>query len=253
MDVMALFSPEIPVLGILGFAIAGILGLWLLITILRGRKLQMFYSAIHLILRVISLVYIRLQTIDIENIPKEGGVILAPNHPSDLDSFILGTAIRRQLHTMGKEELFRKRFTEFIFKKLNAFPVKRGKLDRESIRIAVSVLKGGHVIDMYPEGTVSIDGSLQKPKLGTAFIALQAKVPLVPVAIIGTFNVMSKGQRVPRPHKVIIRFGKPLYFDEYYDRPYNKEILKIVTRRIMNEIKILLEPEVFPEENYVNI
>jgi len=203
----------------------------------------MFYSILHIILKIVATVYIRLQPIGIENIPKQDGVILAPNHPSDLDSFILGAAITRQLHTMGKEELFRRSFAGFIFRKLNAFPVKRGEIDRTSIRVAVGVLKDGHVIDMYPEGTVSKDGSLQEPKFGTAFIALQAKVPVVPVAIIGTFNVMSKGQRFPRPHKVVIKFGKPLYFDEYYDKPYKKEILQIVTMKIMSQIKILLNSD----------
>lgn len=213
----------------------------------------MFYSIVHIILKIVAAAYIRLQTIDIENIPKQGGVILAPNHPSDLDSFILGIAITRQLHTMGKEELFRRRFAGFIFRKLNAFPVKRGEIDRESIRIAIGVLKDGHVIDMYPEGTVSNDGFLQEPRLGTAFIALQAKVPVLPAAIIGTFDVMSKGQRFPRPHKVVIKFGRPLYFDEYYDKPYNKEILKFVTMQIMNEIKVLLNSDELEVANYVSI
>jgi len=213
----------------------------------------MFYSIVHIILKIVAAVYIRLQTIDIENIPKQGGVILAPNHPSDLDSFILGIAITRQLHTMGKEELFRRRFAGFIFRKLNAFPVKRGEIDRESIRIAIGVLKDGHVIDMYPEGTVSKDGFLQEPRLGTAFIALQAKVPVLPAAIIGTFNVMSKGRRFPRPHKVVIKFGRPLYFDEYYDKPYNKEILKFVTMQIMNEIKVLLNSDELEEAIHVSI
>jgi 1-acyl-sn-glycerol-3-phosphate acyltransferase len=203
----------------------------------------MLYSVIHSILRVISVAYLRLETIGIENLPKEGGVILAPNHPSDSDSFILGTAIRRQLHTMGKEELFRKRFVGYIFRKLNAFPVKRFEIDREAIKTAVDNLKDGHVIDMYPEGTVSLDGSLQEAKSGTAFIALRAKAAVVPVALIGTFNVLSKGQRFPRPHKVIIKFGRPLYFEEYYDKPYSKEILKIVTEKIMNEIKKLLNSD----------
>lgn len=213
----------------------------------------MFYSIVHIILKIVAAAYIRLQTIDIENIPKQGGVILAPNHPSDLDSFILGIAITRQLHTMGKEELFRRRFAGFIFRKLNAFPVKRGEIDRESIRIAIGVLKDGHVIDMYPEGTVSKDGFLQEPRLGTAFIALQAKVPVLPAAIIGTFNVMSKGRRFPRPHKVVIKFGRPLYFDEYYDKPYNKEILKFVTMQIMNEIKVLLNSDELEEVIHVSI
>jgi len=203
----------------------------------------MLYSTLHLILKIVAAFYIRLQTIDIDNIPKRGGVILAPNHPSDLDSFILGIAITRKLHTMGKEELFRRRFAGFIFRKLNAFPVKREQIDRESIRTAIGVLKDGHVIDMYPEGTVSKNGFLQEPKLGTAFIASQAKVPVVPAAIIGTFNVMSKGQRFPRPRKVVIKFGRPLYFDEYYNKSYKKEILKIITMQIMSEIKVLLNSD----------
>ncbi len=199
------------------------------------------------------MVYIRLEAVCDENIPEQGGVILAPNHPSDLDSFVLGIAIKRQLHTMGKEELFRKRFAEFIFRKLNAFPVKRGESDREAIRVAVSILKEGHIIDMYPEGTVSKDGSLQEPKLGTAFIALQTKAPVVPVAIVGTFNVMSKGQKFPRPRKVIVKFGKPIYFDKHYDKPYNKKILKVVTTQIMSEIKMLLNPDTSQEVNYGSI
>ena len=213
----------------------------------------MFYSVLHSILKIVAVFYIRLQTIGIENIPKQGGVILAPNHPSDLDSFILGIAIKRQLHTMGKEELFKRRFAEYVFKKLNAFPVNRNEIDRASIRAAVSVLKDGHVIDMYPEGTVSKQGLLQEPKFGTAFLALQAKVPVVPVAMIGTFNVMSKGQRFPRPHKVVIKFGKPLYFDEYYDKPYNKEALKVLTMQIMSEIKSQLNLHALEEVNRVSV
>jgi len=203
----------------------------------------MLYSFLHVVLKVIAVFYFRLQTDGIENIPKSGGVILAPNHPSDLDSIILGTAINRQLHTMGKEELFRRKFASFILRKINAFPVKRQKFDRASLRCALQILKDGNVIDMYPEGTVSKDGTLQEAKLGTAFIALQSKTPVIPVAIIGSYGVMSKGMRFPRPRKVVVKFGEPIYFDEYYDRPLKKEILKILSTRIMGEIKYLLESE----------
>jgi 1-acyl-sn-glycerol-3-phosphate acyltransferase len=201
----------------------------------------MVYFIVHSMLRIISAIYLRLEVIGIENVPKQGSVILASNHPSDSDSFILGSAIGRQLHTMGKEELFRRRFVELFLKKLNAFPTKRGRINKESIRTAVGILKEGHIIAMYPEGTVSKDGSLQKPKSGTAFIALQAKAPVVPIAMIGTFNVMPKGQRFPRPHKVVIRFGKPLYFDNCYDKPCNREVRQIVTAQIMSEIGMLLD------------
>ncbi len=203
----------------------------------------MLYSFLHVVLKALAVFYFRLQTDGIENIPKSGGVILAPNHPSDLDSIILGTAINRQLHTMGKEELFRRKFAAFILKKINAFPVKREKFDRASLRCALKILKDGNVIDMYPEGTVSKDGTLQEPKLGTAFIALQSKTPVIPVAIIGSYSVMSKGMRFPRPRKVVVKFGEPIFFDEYYDKPHKKEILKILSTRIMGEIKYLQESE----------
>ena len=78
-------------------------------------------------------------------------------------------------------------------------------------------------------------------------------MPVVPAAIIGTFNVMSKGQRFPRPHKVVIKFGKPLYFDKYYDEPYNKEALKVLTMQIMSEIKSQLNLDALEEVNRVSI
>jgi len=192
-------------------------------------------------MRMLARLYLRLEVIGAENIPEKGGVILAPNHPSDMDSFIIGASIDRQLNTMGKAELFKKPFAGRFFRMLGAFPITRGTIDSEAIKIAVDRLKKGNVIDIYPEGTVSRDGSLQPPKYGVGLIALISQVPVVPVDIIGLYNVYPKGARFPRPHKVKVIFGKPLFFPEYYSNPLNKKNRVLTTERIMKEIKRLWE------------
>lgn len=204
-------------------------------------KKEPIYSLLWNIIRTASRLYLRLEVIGAENIPEKGGVILAPNHPSDLDSFILGASINRQLNTMGKAELFKKPIAGRFFRMLGAFPVNRGAIDSEAIKIAVDRLKKGNVIDIYPEGTVSRDGSLQSPKYGVGLIALMAQVPVVPVAIIGLCKVYPKGARFPRPHKVKISFGAPLIFPEYYSNPYNKKNRIFVTEKILEEVRRLLE------------
>jgi len=204
-------------------------------------KKGFIYSMLWNIIKMVAQLYLRLEVVGVENIPKKGGVILAPNHPSDLDSFILGASINRQLNTMGKAELFKKPIVGKFFRMLGAFPIDRGAIDSEAIKIAVDRLKKGNVIDIYPEGTVSLDGSLQSPKYGVGLIALMAQVPVVPVAIIGLCKVYPKGSRFPRPHKVKIVFGPPLFFTKYYSNPFNKKNRILITERIMEEIKRLVE------------
>ncbi len=204
-------------------------------------KKGFMYSLLWNIIKIVARLYLGLEVIGVENIPKKGGVILAPNHPSDLDSFILGASINRQLNTMGKAELFRKPVIGKFFRMLGAFPVNRGAIDSEAIKVAVDRLKKGNVIDIYPEGTVSKDGALQLPKYGVGLIALMSQVPVIPVAIMGLCKVYPKGARFPKAHKVKIVFGKPLLFTEYYSSPFNKKNRVIITERIMQEIRRLLE------------
>jgi len=204
-------------------------------------KKGVIYSLLWNIIKMAARLYLRLEVIGVENIPEKGGVILAPNHPSDMDSFILGASISRPLNTMGKVELFSKPLIGRFFRMLGAFPVNRGAIDSEAIKIAVDRLKKGNVIDIYPEGTVSRDGSLQSPKYGVGLIALMSQVPVVPVAIIGLCKVYPKGSRFPKPHKVKIVFGSPLIFSEYYSNPYNKKNRILITEKILEEIKRLLE------------
>jgi 1-acyl-sn-glycerol-3-phosphate acyltransferase len=154
--------------------------------------------------------YFRLGRIGREHIPAEGPVIIAANHRSFLDPFVIGTMARRPMYYVAKEELFRKRWMAWVLNSLGAFPVKRGVGDEDSIATAESILARGDIVLIFPEGTRTRPGSLGKPKRGVGRLALETGAPVVPVAVIGTEDVR-KGWRI-RPRKVRIRAGRPLQF-----------------------------------------
>src|SRR2546421_3148856 len=155
-------------------------------------------------------IYFRMARIGREHIPQEGPVIIAANHRSFLDPFVIGTMARRPMYYVAKEELFRKRWMSWILNALGAFPVRRGAGDEDSIATAKSILARGDIVLIFPEGTRTRPGSLGKPKRGVGRLALESGAPVVPVAVIGTEDVR-KGWRI-RPRKVRIRAGRPLRF-----------------------------------------
>jgi 1-acyl-sn-glycerol-3-phosphate acyltransferase len=147
-----------------------------------------------------------------EHIPAEGPVIVAANHRSFLDPFVIGTMARRPMYYVAKEELFRKRWMAWILNSLGAFPVKRGAGDEDTIETAKAILARGDIVLIFPEGTRTRPGSLGRPKRGVGRLALESGAPVVPVAVIGTEDVR-RGWRI-RPRKVKIRAGRPLRFPQ---------------------------------------
>lgn len=172
--------------------------------------------------------YFRMSRIGREHIPAEGAVIVAANHRSFLDPFIIGTCARRPMYYVAKKELFRGRFVSAILRSLGAFPVDRGAGDADSMATARAVLERGDILLIFPEGTRIRPGALGNPKRGVARLALETGAPIVPVAIIGTENVR-KGWRI-RPHKVRVRAGAPLRFPQT-DR-VTPELATAVTDRV---------------------
>ncbi len=155
-------------------------------------------------------VYFRMVRIGREHIPAEGPVIVAANHRSFLDPFVIGTMARRPMYYVAKQELFRNRLQAWILNSLGAFPVRRGQADGDMIDTAAAILARGDIVLIFPEGTRTRPGSLGKPKRGVGRLALETGAPVVPVAVIGTEDVR-KGWRI-RPRKVRIRAGRPLTF-----------------------------------------
>jgi 1-acyl-sn-glycerol-3-phosphate acyltransferase len=188
-----------------------------------------FYTFARSVVSAIFKPWYRVEAIGSENIPNEGGVLLCSNHIHNLDPIIVGTSVKRPVHFMAKEEIFRVPVLGSIVRKCNAFPVKRGMSDREALRNGMGVLKDGNVLGLFPEGTRSKTGELGKGLAGAGFFALRTNCAVVPCAIIGPYKNLSK-------LKVI--FGKPIDMDHLRK---NKASAEEVTELIMSEIHKLIK------------
>jgi 1-acyl-sn-glycerol-3-phosphate acyltransferase len=147
------------------------------------------------------------------NVPKSGGVIIAPIHLSHLDPPLVACVTRRQLRFMAKEELF-KGALGWLIRSLGAFPVKRGEGDTESIRLAIGALEAGEAVLMFPEGTRGDGKTLGALNKGVAMIAKRTGAPVVPISINGTHLALPKGSKKLRRASFRIRFGEPLLYSE---------------------------------------
>ncbi len=170
------------------------------------------------------------------NVPSDGGLIIASNHVAAGDPPLLGSACPREVHFMAKKELFKPPLG-LLIKRLNAFPVDREGFDLDSIKNSLELLRLGHVLLMFPEGTRSRDGRLGEPKPGVAMIALKAGVPIVPVFIANTrrawLNRLS-GKRL------LVHFGEPMNFRNDDDRQ-SRDRYREIAAEVMRKIECLKE------------
>jgi 1-acyl-sn-glycerol-3-phosphate acyltransferase len=173
-------------------------------------------------------IYFRMSRIGRDHIPAEGPVILAANHRSFIDPFVIGTMTRRPLYYVAKKELFGHRVLAWLLNALGAFPIDRGNADQDAMATARQILQRGDAVLIFPEGTRTRPGTLGAPKRGVGRLALETGAPVVPVAVIGTEDVR-RGWRI-RPHKVSIRAGAPLRFPKV-EQP-SVQLAGAVTERI---------------------
>jgi 1-acyl-sn-glycerol-3-phosphate acyltransferase len=185
----------------------------------------------------------------LQNVPKKGAFIVAANHASYMDHFIIMSTLvpylNKKIHHLAKKEHFDNIFKKIWHTYVGAVPLDRKNGGKEALKWAIKALRKGKIIAIHPEGTRSLTGRLQKGKTGVAQLALIAKVPVIPIGLIGTFEILPKGKYIPKFKKATMNIGKPMYFPEYYYKKINKKILREVTNRVMKEIAKLCKQKYY--------
>ena len=176
----------------------------------------------------------------LENVPKKDGFIVAANHSSYMDHMVIGSTIisylDKKMHWLAKKEHFETFFQRLWHVYIGAIPLDRQSGGKEALRFAVKALKQKKIIVIYPEGTRTLTGKIQGARTGVARLALLSKSPVIPVGLIGTFQILPKGKYVPKFKRATMNIGRPMYFDKYYKRQITKRLLREVTTEIMKEI-----------------
>lgn len=205
----------------------------------------MIYAALRWLMRAMTRTYLAglFQMAGIENVPRHGPLIVCPSHSGTLDPpMVPAFAPRGDTWSMAKSEYFKGGIIEALFRMYHSFPVVRHTADRVALKRSFDLLKAGHALIIYPEGTRVESGVLAQPEPGAGFLAQKAGCPVVPVGLTGTRECLPKGARWPRRVPVRITFGKP--FLVATKRPDGSRIShQDAADAIMLEIAELLPPE----------
>lgn len=200
-----------------------------------------FYWVVKAILYPVLRVVFRPWVEGTSNVPREGPAILASNHLSFSDHFFGPLLLPRKVVYLAKAEYFTGRglkglVSKAFFRGVGQIPVDRsgGEASERALRTGLRVLAEGNLLGIYPEGTRTPDGRLYRGKTGVARLALEARAPVIPCAMVNTFELQPPGTIVPRLRfRPGARFGKPLDFSRYYGMESDHLVLRAVTDEIM--------------------
>lgn len=195
-------------------------------------------NIIRALIRFFLFFVFRIKVVGKENMPREGGVIVAINHRSNWDVVVAGAVSPRRLGYMAKAELFNNKLFGALIKALGAFPVHRGKGDIGAIKAALTRLRDGETVAMFPEGRRVKENEKATAKPGAVMIAHKAKVPVVPVKISGKYRFMSK---------LTVYFGKPVTYENLYEEKLTVEQLQSLANELMDTLYSLDTPKALGE------
>ncbi len=190
---------------------------------------------IKFIFKIFAIILYRPKIVGKENLPKDGGALLCPNHVSNLDAAVIVAMFKRKVNVLAKEELFKKGFLCWIADLFGIYPVKRGKADMQAIKISLTLLKRNELLLMFPEGTRNGMAKGIKPKNGAVLIAATAGKPIIPIGIQGSFKPFTK---------VIVNIGKPIDYSKLKEEVKDKEQASELTKELMKEIVHLRDQDV---------
>lgn len=204
-------------------------------------RTPLLYRALHTVLPPILTAVYRPWVEGQEHIPAEGPAILASNHLSFLDHFFLPAYVDRPIYFLGKSDYF-SGWQRHFFENVGVMPVNRegGDAGEASLRKGEEILNEGKLLGIYPEGTRTPDGRLYRGKTGPVRLSLRTAVPIIPVAMIGVFEILPPGSKFPDlTGEVGVRIGKPLDFSRYAGSSDDRFALRSATDELMYELMLL--------------
>jgi 1-acyl-sn-glycerol-3-phosphate acyltransferase len=193
------------------------------------------YGILWILSRIISKLCFHYRVVG--EVPKTGGFIVAANHASYLDIPLLGCGMRRRAWYLGRSDLFPVPGLRAICQWLGWIPLKTGRVDRDAFGKAVTLIKEGKIVVIFPEG--SLNGRLQSPKPGIGMIVAQTGCPVVPAYLKGTFDVLPSGTMWPRFRPVTVLYGDSLTFPRSREEGESKQFYQEVSRTVMDRIAFL--------------
>ncbi len=194
------------------------------------------YGILWILCRVVSRLFLSYRTRGVEHVPAAGGVLLAANHASYADIPLLGCAVRLRLFYLGRATLFPSPLVGRILRALGWIPLKPERWDRKAFQSVVELLKAGKAVVIFPEGTRTPDGALQKGKPGIGRIVEEAQCPVVPVYLRGTYQVLPTGASWLRRHPVEVLFGESIDFRDECRQYQGKALYQHISQTVMARI-----------------
>ena len=165
-----------------------------------------------LLFRAVYATYFRWRVFNPENVPLQGGVILASNHASFLDPPLVGAGLRRDINYLARESLFRFPGIGALLRSWNSVPVDRDGGGARGLKAILDRLLAGGAIILFPEGTRTRDGQLLPARSGIGLTVIKSTAPVVPVRVFGTYAAYGRHCKFPRPHQIMVKYGRPLDF-----------------------------------------
>ncbi|MEG2788627.1 MAG: lysophospholipid acyltransferase family protein [Romboutsia sp.] len=189
-----------------------------------------FYNFVTGVLRVFSSIFFKFEIVGMDNIPKEGSIILAANHRSNLDPVFLAASMHknRPIRAVAKKELFNIKLLGYILNKLNVIPVDRENPTASTVKNILKVLRSGGCLGMFPEGTRNKGTGFLEAKAGLGMFAIKGKSLVVPISIISSYKIFNK---------VTIYIDKPISFEEYYKEKLTTDDYQRLSQNVLEVIK----------------
>ena len=195
--------------------------------------------------RALYTVYFRWRVFNAERVPPQGGVILAANHASFIDPPLVGAALNRSINYLARDTLFRFPGLGALLRSWSAVPVNRDGGGAAGLKAILDRLLAGGGIILFPEGTRTLDGKLQPARSGVGLTVIKSTAPVVPVGVFGSYDAYGRHLKLPRPRRVIVKFGMPMNFEglraeaKTCDKARLKQIYQQVADEIMTAIASL--------------